>query len=429
MKIVVIGGGPAGRTAAIEAAEIGEDVTLIEENRIGGKCLNEGCMVVCGFNDVANFVRNAENFEEIGITDLKPQINFKKVSDGIKETTGKIRQILTDETLKSGVKVMRRSAKLHEGFVSVNSKDYDYDKLIIATGSRPLIPEIEGVETAKTYKNLLQISEIPENMVIIGGGVISAEFAGIFSAMGSEVNILCRSKFLKMLDDDIRKYVMQKLLKNTEVHENVQVKKIQPDGVSIENGKMDGMVILATGMIPNSELASDMVDTGSRGEIVVNKRMETSHNNIYAAGDVVGGIMNTPVSRMEGVVAARNACGIVTEADYRFIPHSISLQYDVGFINSKNLKGDEGYIPGSAGPETFWNVLKGETGITKARVDVESGEIKSLSSIAPSARIYMAYMSKLLRDGYKTHDFDNFVEVHPSTDAVYKLLRFFSKFG
>ena len=429
MKIVVIGGGPGGRTAAIEAAELGEDVTLIERNKIGGKCLNEGCMVVCGLNDVAKFILNAQKFNDIGITNLDPKIDFNKVTNGIKETTCKIRHVLTKETQKAGVNVVMGDATLEEGFVSVNGKTYEYDKLIIATGSRPFISPIKGAETAKTYKDILEIKEIPEKMIIVGSGAIASEFAGIFSAMGSKVHILCRNKFLKMLDDEIKSYVVQKLLKDVEIHENVAVTEIRPDGVSTPNGTMEGMVLLAVGLIPNSEIAKNLVDTGDKGEIVVNKRMETSHMNIYAAGDVAGGITNTPVSRMEGVVAARNACGITAEADYRFIPSSISLKYDVGFLSSENPEGVEGRIPGSAGPGAFWDVLRGETGITKATVDVEKGEIKSLFSISPSARTNMAYMSKLLRDGYETYDFDNFVEIHPSTDAIYKLLRFFSKFG
>jgi dihydrolipoamide dehydrogenase len=100
----------------------------------------------------------------------------------------------------------------------------------------------------------------------------------------------------------------------------------------------------------------------------------------------------------------------------------------VSFINSEDNKGVEGHIPGSAGPGAFWNVLNRETGITKTTVDVENGEIMSISSISPSARTVLAYMSKFMRDGYKTYDFNNFVETHPSTDAIYKLMRFFSKY-
>ena len=112
--------------------------------------------------------------------------------------------------------------------------------------------------------------------------------------------------------------------------------------------------------------------------------------------------------------------------DYSFIPSSISLYYDVSYIKSDE-EGITGHIPGSAGPGAFWNVLDRETGITKVVVD-KDGEIKGVSSISPSARSVLAYMSKFMKDGYKTYDFDNFVETHPSTDAVYKLMRYFSKF-
>ena len=429
MNVVVIGGGSAGRTASMEAAELGENVTLIEMDKIGGKCLNTGCMVVSGLNDVARFLKNNQKFNEMGIVSTKPEIDFEKVADGIKQITGKVRGVLTSETKKTGVNIVEGNAEVGDGFVSVDGRDHPYDKLIVATGSNAFIPELNGSEYAKTYKDVLDYKNVPEKMIIIGSGVIATEFAGIFSAMGTEVHVLSRSSFLKQVDPDIKTYIVNKLLKDVKIHENQSVTEIHPEGVSTNTEYIAGEVLLATGMTPNSGLVKDLVNTGKRGEILVNKRMETSHQNIYAAGDVVGGIGTTPVARMEGIVAARNACGIIAEVDYSFIPSSISLYYDVTFINSKNPEGVQGHIPGSAGPGAFWNVLDRETGITKAFVDVESGDIKAVSSISPSARTVMAYMSKFMRDGYKTHDFDNFVEAHPSTDAVYKLMRFFSKFG
>jgi dihydrolipoamide dehydrogenase len=428
MRLVVVGGGSAGRTASIEAAEIGENVTLIEMDKIGGKCLNSGCMVVCGLNEIAKHLRNSQKFNEFGITNVYPEINFEKVSEGINNTIGKIRGVITSETKKTGVNIVNGVAEINEGFVSVHGKNYPYDKLIIATGSRAFIPPIKGYEYAKTYKNVLDYKEVPEKLIIIGSGTIATEFAGVFSAMGTEVHILCRGRFLKQVENDLKDYIVNKLLKGVNIRENITVNEIYPDGVLTDAGRIAGNVFLAVGMVPNSETVKDLVETGKRGEIIVNKRMETSHPDIFAAGDVVGGIGTTPVARMEGVVAARSACGIAAEVDYRFIPSSISLYYDVSYIKSKNEKGVEGHLPGSAGPGAFWNVLDRETGITKAVVDVENGNIKSISSISPSSRSVLAYMSKFMRDNYKTDDFNDFVEAHPSTDAVYKLMRFFSKF-
>lgn len=428
MNVVIVGGGSAGRTAAIEAATIGENVTLIEMDKIGGKCLNTGCMMVCGLNDVARFIKNAQKFNLMGITNSNFKIDFEKVAEGIINTTGKIRGVITSETKKAGVNIVYGNANLKDRVVSVDGKEYPYDKLIIATGSYAFIPPIKGAEYAKIYKDVLDYKEVPEKLIIIGSGTIATEFAGIFSTMGSEVHILSRGNFLKQVDPDIKDYIVKKLLKGVEIHENLTATEIYTDGVLTKSGRIYGDVLLAVGMIPNSEIVKDLVETGKNGEIIVNKRMETSNPDIYAAGDVVGGIGTTPVARMEGVVAARNACGIAAQVDYRFIPSSISLYYDVSYINS-NENGVEGHIPGSAGPGAFWNVLDRETGLTKAVVDVEKGDIKGVSSISPSARTVLAYTSKFMRDGKKTYDFDDFIEAHPSTDSVYKLMRFFSKFG
>ena len=428
MNLVVIGGGSAGRTASIEAAAIGENVTLIEMDKIGGKCLNSGCMVVCGLNDVARFVKNAQRFNQMGITGFDPKIDYEMVAQGIRDTIGKIRGVITHETDKAGVNIVRGRAEIKDGSVTVEGEEYPYDKLIIATGSNAFIPPIKGSEYAKTYKDVLNYKVVPDKILIIGSGTIATEFAGVFSAFGTEVHVLCRGTFLKEVESDLKTYIVEKLLKDVEIHENIAVSEIYPDGVLTNSGIMNGDAFLAVGMNPNSELVKDLVETGEKGEIIVSKRMETSHKNIYAAGDVVGGIGTTPVARMEGIVAAHNACGIAAEVDYSFIPSSISLYYDVSYIQSNKDEGVEGHIPGSAGPGAFWNVLDRETGITKAVVDVKNGEIHGISSISPSARTVIAYMSKFMRDGSKTYDFDNFVEAHPSTDAAYKLMRFFSKY-
>ncbi len=211
--------------------------------------------------------------------------------------------------------------------------------------------------------------------------------------------------------------------------EKSSIEEITTKGLRTAEGTWEGEVLLATGLTPNSEVAKGMVEIGEKNEIIVDPQMKTSNPNIYAAGDVIGGVSNTPISRMEGVIAARNACGISSTVDYSLIPYSISLYYDVSFFSPQNLEsGTVGTIPGSAGPGSFWRTLEEMTGLTKVAVDVENGKINGITSISPSSRTNMPYMAKMIRDGYKTHDFDDFIEVHPSTDAVYKMMRFFSKY-
>ncbi len=428
MDIVIIGGGPAGRTAAIEASGLGENATVIEDNKMGGTCLHEGCMVVCGLNDVSKFILDSKNFQKLGIVDNAHEVSFPKVIEGVKNTVAKISHILESETRDAGAEVIMGRAELKNELVTVNGEEFNYDKLIIATGARPLIPDIEGAENAITYRDILNLKELPDKMNIIGSGVVSAEFANIFSTMGVKVNIFCRNVFLGMLDEDIKKYVVDNLLTDVFIHENVHIKRIYEDRIITEKGEMEGMTLFATGLIPNSEIADDIVKINERGHIIVDKRMLTSHENIYAAGDVARMTGNTPISRAEGIIAARNACGIYAEMDYSLIPYAINLYYDVAFLDSKNKdEGVEGYVPGSAGPGSFWRALDGMTGLTKLNVNKERG-VNKIFSISPSSRTSMAYMSKLLKEGQTIDDFDDFMEVHPSTDAIYKLMRFFARF-
>ena len=190
MNVVVVGGGSAGRTASIEAAQLGEEVTLIENDKIGGKCLNTGCMVICGLNEVAKFAINAKKFNQIGITNTNPNIDFGKVADGVKNTVGKIRGVITSETKKAGVNIVTGTAEIGDGFVTVNDKNYPYDKLIIATGSHAFLPPVKGSEYAKTYKDILNYKKVPEKMLIVGSGTIATELAGLFSAFNTSAYTL-----------------------------------------------------------------------------------------------------------------------------------------------------------------------------------------------------------------------------------------------
>lgn len=432
MKMVIIGGGPAGRSAATEAAQLEAEVTLIEKEHIGGTCLHEGCMVVSGLNDVVRFNEDSRNYKKMGIIPEKIPINYSQVAAGIKEVTGKIENVLKHETLQSGVEIVLGEARIKEGEVEVNGKNYPYDKLLIATGSRPFIPPITGVENALTYKDVLEFKEVPENLNIIGSGAIAAEFAGIFSSLGSKVTVLCRNQFLSNLDSEIKDYVVKHLLRDVEVQENVQVNEITKEGALTTRGPVEGIMLLATGMTPNSEIVRGLADLGPKNVIMVNEQMKTTNPSIYAAGDVVGTVGNVPVARMEGVVAARNACDISATMDYQLIPQSLNLYYPVSFLDSGLEKSENDFnvrIRGSAGPGSFWHTLDGQTGFTKISSNLETGAINRVSSISPASNISIPYLTKMIKDGYKTADFDNFIETHPSTDAIYKLLHYLSRYG
>jgi len=165
MKIIVIGGGPAGKTAAIEAAQIGEEVTLIEKEYLGGKCLNEGCMVVSGLNDVAKFIDDSRRFKEMGIINQIPDLDYENIAQGMRTVLEKIRAVHEAETSEVGVDVIMGTATVAEEgqSVTVNQEQIEYDRLIVATGSSAFIPPIKGVENASTYSDVLNFKKSRKN--------------------------------------------------------------------------------------------------------------------------------------------------------------------------------------------------------------------------------------------------------------------------
>lgn len=433
MKLVIIGAGPAGRFASMYAAENGFDVTLIEKNHIAGKCLNQACMVVCAFNDVARHIYDSQQMNKLGIIKSDIEIDFPKICDGIKETQKKIRHISEKETVGCGVEYVRGVAKVDHinKRVIVNDDDeFEYDKLLICTGSSPMIPTIKGAENAFTYKDVLKLKEVPKDLVIIGGGSTAAEYANIFSAFGSNVNILCRSQFLKMLNDpEAEEYIVSNLLNNVMVHENVEILEITPTSVITNNGEIKGKCMLATGVSPNSNIVSDYVKLDSKNNIIVDKYLKTSDDDIYAAGDVIGTIQSTPIARMEAITAVRNILGEQIIPDYSLVPMTISLRYDVSYLLGYNVSniGAKAKLPGSPGPGSFWYTTDGKTGYTM-EVKTSDDEICNILSINPSSSTALPYITKMIKD-HKAYNFDNYIEMHPSTDLIEKLTEYFSRYS
>ena len=427
MQIVIIGGGPAGRTSAIELAKLGEDVTLIEEKHVGGTCLNEGCMMINGLSEIARFLDDSENYNHLGILDVKCKFEYEPIAMGVKNTLDIFRSINETEILENNVNLIYGKATLLDDKVKVNDKLLNYDKLLIATGAKPNYLPIKGIENALTYKDILSIKELPEKLIIIGSGVMATEFSWIFSSMGSEVKMLCRSNFLKMLNKEHSDYIRKHLLKKVEIIEYVDIEAIGEDKIITNKGEFEGKILLASGTKPNSEIMEGIVKLGDNGEILVDEYMQSSNEDIYAAGDVIGGIGGTPIARMEGIVAGHNMIGINEEIDYEYVHRTISLNYDVSFIGS-DFDSDESddfriSTPNSAGTGSFWRVQAAETGFTDLNVNLDSGKINGVISVGPSSRYVFSYLSMVLRLNHNIYDYDKFIETHPSTDTVYKLMR------
>ena len=452
IKNIVIGAGPAGRLGSFELGKLGEETLLIERKYIAGTCLNEGCMVVCALTDISRFIRNFERFSEIGFIDGNISFDYKAACENVKKTQLFLRRLNQEENESVNNKVIygEASVKINDEdkiivTVKLDNKNElqkeEYDKketlcfeaenLLIATGARPFIPNIPGAEYALTSSDVLNLEEVPPKLNIVGGGIIATELSNLFSSFGSEVKIIARSEILKDLEPEIKSYVVKKLIKEVSICENTDVLEITENSIITDKGEFEGKTLIATGRVPNSEIVADIVELNEDGSIKVNEFFQTSNPHIYSAGDVTGGITLTPYARKEGISAARNMAGYLNKFDDIIVPQSLTLDLDVSFTQKQSkdeTEGNEGnvediIIPGLGGPHAFWRILRGETGITKVSLDTETEKIVRASQISPSSIDDTAYLAFLMNMGIEKDDFDDFLEVHPSTDAYYKILK------
>lgn len=429
MDNIIIGSGPSGRLAALQLGKLGQNVKLIEKKHIAGTCLNEGCMVICALTDVTKFIETNNRFNKRGFIKSQLDVSYDKIVEKIKETQTMLRSINQEECEAAGNELIYGEAKIENEEVIVNNESFTYDNLLIATGARPFIPDIEGNEYGLTSSDILNLDDIPEQLNIIGGGVIAIEVANIFSKLGSEVNLFARSTVLKDIkDEDATSYILKHLIPEINIHEHVNVDKLTKNKLVLESGEeFEGKSLFATGRIPNSEIAEGIVELNPNKTIKVNERMQTNVDNIYAAGDVTGGVQLTPIARMEGVCAARNMANYPNRISYNSVPQTLNLNTEVSFV--ENEKIDENHeivdigFPGIAGPGNFWTIMDGETGFTKVSFDADDNKIKRITSISPSSVSDVAYLSYIMREDYDLNDYDDFIEIHPSTDTNYKIIK------
>ncbi len=427
MTNIVIGSGPAGRLGSYELGKLGKDVVLIEKNHIAGTCLNEGCMVICALSDISKFIDSNRRFNEFGFVKSQIDVSYDKIVEKITETQELLRKLNQMENESVGNEIIYGEAKINENIVEVNGESLEYDKLLLATGARPHIPDVKGSEYGLTNKDILKIDNIPEKLNIVGGGIIACELANIFSTLGSEVNVIARSEFLKEIDPDFKKYILKHIMPQVNILEHADISECGKNKVVLSNGdELEGIPFFATGRIPNSEIAQGFVDVNPDNTIKVDEFMKTSRDNVYAAGDVTGGWQLTPVARMEGICAARNMAGYLNKVSYNSIPQCISLNNEYSFVENekiKDVKTETITLPSISGPNSFWKILPGDTGLTKIEFDSENNKIKKINAISPSSVSDVAYLSYLMRIDSPLDEYSNFLEIHPSSDTNYKIIK------
>lgn len=426
--IIVVGGGPAGRMAALRLAGAGREVTILEKRALGGQCVHDGCMLVCALNDVARSIMSARHLEEMGILAGNVSVDYPALLEKLEATQDKLRYILNMETTGAGVKVEYGvEAEVRDGVVYVDGKPREAEAVIIAAGGQMNIPDVEGKDLPGTYnaRTLRSMPALPKRLVIIGGGISAAEFAYIYAAFGCEVTLIARSSLLSMLPEPLLADARRDL-SAVDIRENTPLEKIL--GTDHVEGVVAGgetipcdAVLFATGVKPESPFVSG-VAKGADGAILVNEQMETSIPGVYAAGDIIGGKCFTPAARLQGFAAADAILGHPRNVELSQIPFSVVLGLDYTVCPPKTA-GEKETMPNIAGPGSYWHVLDGTVGHMQLETGAD-GTILGFASSGPSTSLVGTYLGYLVRKGVTVHEFSPMLEVHPNSDGLYSLIRF-----
>ena len=324
VDVVIIGGGPGGYVAAIKAAHLGLKAVLIEKDKLGGVCLNRGCIPTKALVSTAEVLNHLQRAGEFGIQVKDYSIDFPAIMKRKDLITRRLSSGVEQLMKANQVRVVRGEGQIIEpGIVEVLDADGQKEviktkNIIIATGSKVMKLPIPGIDSGGviTSDEALSLSELPSKMIIIGGGVVGIEFAGIFKALGVEVTVVeMLPRILLPIDEEIaRRLAMNLKRKGIEILTDCKVKEIKKDQqnlevlVSTSEGEKrleTEKVLLAAGRVP--ELGNiDVQRLGielEKGAIKVDEKMKTNIPGIYAVGDVVGKIMLAHVASREGIVA------------------------------------------------------------------------------------------------------------------------------
>ena len=460
IKIIVIGGGPGGYVAALRAAALGGDVTLIEKENLGGTCLNWGCIpskIMKNTADIFLKFLKADNFGIRVQGSVRPDMTtLMEKKDKILESQ---RQGIAALLKNSGVVLqMGRAVIKSKAIVEVISNDddkkqLDYDKLIIATGTKPLnVADFPfDHHHILSSNDILQLDAVPESLVIVGGGVIGCEFACIFSALGAKVTIveaLSRLLPLPAVDEDCSKLLLREMKKRKitvfcdTIVESSDIKKdlvsihleLSPFTDNPKPKKLKTNVIEAQKMavcIGRSALSSDLglenigLKTTPQGWIDANEKLETSVQGVYAIGDILGPekVMLAHVASHEGIIAAQNAMGDEGIMDYDVIPGAIFTMPEIGTVGLSEVEAKKKGYDVEAFIVNFRSLGKAQAinelaGIAKMIVEKESNKVLGVHLIGAHATDLIAEATLAIQKGLSAEDIAHTIHAHPTLAEI-----------
>ena len=440
--LVVIGGGSGGVRAARIAAGYGAKVAICEEFRYGGTCVIRGCVPKKLMVYAAHFAEDFEDSHAYGWNTSVDSFDWSTLINNKDQEIDRLNGIYENLLKNAGVDMFHGTASLVDAnTVRIDEQSLQADKILIATGGTPFLPPIPGIEHAITSNEVFHLSEQPKTAIVVGGGYIAVEFAGIFNGLGTDTTLVYRGpQILRGFDDAVRTHLTEEIAKkgiNLRMNEHVERIDLAADGrklVTYANGDRIAVdcVLFATGRSPNTSnlnLSAAGVELGLKGEIRVDEGSKTNIDSIYAVGDVTDRIALTPVATMEGHAFADTLFGNKPRlADHTFVPSAVFSQPSVATVGYTEQAARAEFDHVDTYTSSFRSLKHTLTDNTervlmKLVVDAASDKVLGAHMVGPEAAEIMQGIAIAIKAGARKADFDATVGIHPSMAEEFCTMR------
>ena len=441
--LFVIGAGSGGVRAARFAAGFGAKVAVAESRYLGGTCVNVGCvpkkLLVYGAHFAEDFEQASGFGWSLGEADFDWATLIANKDREINRLNGIYRNLLVN----SGVSLIEGHAKItgpHE--VEINGQRHTANHILIATGGWPQIPEIPGHEHAISSNEAFFLKELPKRVLVVGGGYIAVEFAGIFHGLGAKTSLLYRGDmFLRGFDGAVRKHLHEELVKRgMDVQFNADIERIdkQADGslkATLKDGRelIADCVFYATGrrpMLDNLGLENTGVKLDKRGFVEVDDLYQSAEPSILAIGDVIGRVQLTPVALAEGMAVARRLFKPeqYRPVDYQMIPTAVFSLPNIGTVGlSEEQAVEAGHkvqiFESSFRPMKLTLTECQERTLMKLVVDADTDKVLGCHMVGPEAGEIVQGLAIALKAGATKQHFDETIGVHPTAAEEFVTMR------
>lgn len=439
--LFVVGAGSGGVRAARMAAGHGARVAIAEDRYFGGTCVNVGCVPKKLYVYASQFNESFTGSAGFGWSVSEPKFDWAKLVANKDAEIARLQNVYENLLQNSGVTVVNGRANLVDAHtVRIADKTYTAERILVATGGWPFVPDVEGKEYIITSNEIFNLPKLPEKMVIVGGGYIAVEFAGIMHGLGVDVTVFERGdKVLRGFDEDIRDFLVAEMIKKgIKFMPNTKVDRIEQVGTGFTVHATAGetvptdLVMYATGRVPNTKnlgLESIGVALDKVGAIVVNEDYQTNVPSIYALGDVTNRVNLTPVATAEGMALvnklyARKA----NQVDYEYIPTAVFSQPSIGTVGLTEAQAREKYGEIDVFKTDFKpmkNTLAGinERTLMKIIVVRSTDKVVGMHMVGPDAGEIIQGFAVAIRAGATKAIFDTTIGIHPTAAEEFVTMR------